>query len=173
MRPGSVTRDVFAPFESGLTWFRDGYSVELVTRFRLFKCPIKFDIILQNSPNRVQKPFWEDSFIEIPISHSMDHCIVYDASVLFAVISGTSATLLSLLLWSVFRQSPIGKILFGFLFVMSMFTVQNGLVLLFSCEVVLVRLFKSGINTMILLFVTYLLVTANTLEGNLIGGERP
>jgi hypothetical protein len=103
----------------------------------------------------------------------MGDCIVYDVSVLFAVISGTSATLLSLLLWSVFRQSPIGKVLFGFLFVMSMFTVQNGLVLVFSCEVVLVRLFKSGINTTILLFVAYLLFAPNTLESNSIRGERP
>ena len=132
-----------------------------------------FVIVSRTVSTGYRNCFEKSHILKSPICYSMGDCIVYDASVLFAVISGTSATLLSLLLWSVFRQSPIGKVLFGFLFIMSMFTVQNGLVLLFSCEVVFVRLLKSGINTTILLFVTYLLVTANTFERDSIRGERP
>ena len=103
----------------------------------------------------------------------MHDCVVYKASVLFAVVTGTSATLLSLLLWSVFRRSPIGKAVFGLLIVMSLFTVQNALVLLFSCDVFFVRLLKSGINTAVLAVVILFLVTAHTFEIDSLRGERP
>jgi hypothetical protein len=103
----------------------------------------------------------------------MGECVAYDISVLFAVITGTSATLLSLLMWSVFRQTPAGTAVFGLLVVMSIFTVQNGLVLLFSCEVFLVRLLKSGINTAMFAVVAYLLVSARGLGPQSLGGDRP
>ncbi|MDQ2049484.1 hypothetical protein RBH26_03210 [Natronolimnohabitans sp. A-GB9] len=95
----------------------------------------------------------------------MSDCLVYEASVLFAVITGTSATLLSLLLWSVFRRTPIGTLVFGLLLVMSLFTVQNGLVLLVGCDVPFVRLLKSGINTSVLVLVALLFLTLHDFGG--------
>ena len=95
----------------------------------------------------------------------MSDCLVYEASVLFAVITGTSATLLSLLLWSVFRRTPIGTLVFSLLVVMSLFTVQNGLVLLVGCDVPLVRLLKSGVNTSVLILVSLLFLTLHDFGG--------
>ncbi|WP_114578773.1 hypothetical protein [Saliphagus sp. LR7] len=99
----------------------------------------------------------------------MSDCVVYDVTVLFAAIAGTSATVLSLLSWSVFKRSPVGKLVFGLLFVMSLFTVQKGLVLLFSCEVIYVRLLKSVLNTGFFVIVVILVVAVRRWDGNELG----
>lgn len=101
----------------------------------------------------------------------MSDGLAYELSVLFAVVAGTSATVLSLLLWSIFRRAPIGTVAFGLLCVLSLFTVQNVLVVLYGCDVSFVRLLKSTVNTAVLVLVAGILVAFHTLERTT-GGEQ-
>jgi Na+/H+ antiporter NhaA len=61
---------------------------------------------------------------------------------------------------------------FGLLIIMSIFTVQNALVLLFSCEVFFVRLLKSGINTAMFAVVAYLFVTSRGYGNRPFGSDK-
>lgn len=89
----------------------------------------------------------------------------------FSLVFGSSAGLLSLLTYKVFRQSPFGRALFLLLAVFVIFVLYHGVVILYPGQSMLADLFKSGITTGVTLFVwimvwkQYRLQSARTAEG--------
>lgn len=71
----------------------------------------------------------------------------------FAIIAGTSAGILAVLSWEIFRESPFGTVIALLSVIMSATTVYHVVLLVAGSETLLLRVLRSGVNTVIAAFV--------------------
>ncbi|PSP73682.1 hypothetical protein BRC86_08710 [Halobacteriales archaeon QS_3_64_16] len=74
-------------------------------------------------------------------------------TVLFALITGTAAGILSLLTWEIFRQSPFGRAIFLLSGVLSAFTIYHVVLVIWEMNTVLDQVLKSVVFTGVAVFV--------------------
>jgi hypothetical protein len=74
-------------------------------------------------------------------------------TVLFALITGTAAGILSLLTWEIFRQSPFGRAIFLLSGVLSAFTIYHVVLVILETDTILAQVLKSVVFTGVAVFV--------------------
>lgn len=72
---------------------------------------------------------------------------LYGITIAIALVAGTAATLLSLLTWRVFRQSPFGRAIFFLTFVMSLFIVYHASLLTLAAQSLVFNVIESLVYT--------------------------
>ncbi|WP_396610649.1 hypothetical protein ACH9L7_10435 [Haloferax sp. S1W] len=96
---------------------------------------------------------------------------LHTLTVVFSLVSGTTAGILSLLAWESLRQSPFGRAVVVLSFVMAVFTLYHVFVLVYPNPEVLVQVFKSLVFTGVALFVWTMVWCQYRLRTTVVTGQ--
>ena len=88
----------------------------------------------------------------IPIS------LFFDITLVFALIIGTAAGLLSLLNWEIFRHSAFGRVIAAFAFFIFIYVVYHGVALLLEPAASLVHIIESVMYTGLFVFILAMII---------------
>lgn len=89
---------------------------------------------------------------------------VHGLGIVFALITGTAAGLLSLLTWEILKQSPFGRGVLVLSIAMFLFVGYHTLALVFPAAEVLLELVKSGLFTGVAVFILLLIVNEHRIK---------
>lgn len=105
-------------------------------------------------------------FLESPVVDTTVHTL----SVLFAIISGTGAGLLALLLWRVLRGSPFGTIVGLLSATMSAMIFYHVVLFLLTPDTLLLDTLRSALYTILAIFLWLVIATHQQLQRTASGG---
>lgn len=91
-------------------------------------------------------------------------------SVLFALVSGTAAGLLSLLFWRVLRESPFGTVIALLSGTMSAMIIYHIILFLVEPDTLLLDTLRSALYTVIAIFLWLVIVTHHQIDSSAAGG---
>lgn len=99
---------------------------------------------------------------------------LYTLTVVFSLVSGTAAGLLSLLAWETLRQSPFGRAVFVLSLIMGCFILYHVFALLYEGQVVVLQSFKSVLFTGTAAFIWTMVWSQHRVRTNPVreGGSR-
>lgn len=86
------------------------------------------------------------------------------ASVLFALVTGTAAGMLSLLTWEILRRSPFGRAVFVLSLAMVGFTLYHVVVIVFPDTPGIAHLFKSVTFTGVTVFIGMMVLIQRRMQ---------
>lgn len=89
---------------------------------------------------------------------------LYTLTVVFSLVSGTAAAILSLLTWESLHRSPFGRAVFVLSFVMGVFTFYHVFILVYPTQSVFVQVFKSLVFTGVAVFVWMMVLSQHRLR---------
>lgn len=97
--------------------------------------------------------------------------LLFTATIIFALISGTIAGFLSLLTWEILRESPFGRAVLALALAMVTFILYHVILLLFPSTPMTAKLLKSAMFTGVMIFIWMMAwdqhrVQRETTQGN-------
>lgn len=95
---------------------------------------------------------------------------VVTVSVIFALVTGTAAGLLSLLTWEILRRSPFGRAVFVLSLAMVGFTLYHVVVIIFPNTPEIAHLFKSVTITGVTLFIGMMVLIQRRMKRGILAG---
>ena len=96
---------------------------------------------------------------------------LYTLTVVFSLVSGTAAGILSLLMWESLHRSPFGRAVFVLSFVMALFTFYHVFILVYPSPSVFVQVSKSLVFTGVAIFVWMMVWSQHRLRTVAVGGQ--
>lgn len=97
---------------------------------------------------------------------------VHTVGAIFAIMSGTGAGLLALLFWQVLRESPFGTVVALLTGLLSAMIGYHVALFVVEPDTVLVGALRSGLYTIVSVFLWLVIVTHRRIEERAIQGER-
>lgn len=91
---------------------------------------------------------------------------IHTLSVLFALVSGTAAGLLSLLFWRVLRESPFGTVIALLSGTMSAMIIYHIILFLVEPDTLLLDTLRSALYTVIAIFLWLVIVTHHQIDSS-------
>lgn len=95
---------------------------------------------------------------------------IHTLSVVFAIISGTGAGLLALLLWKVLRESPLGTVIALLTGAMSAMILYHVFLFVVDPDTLLAETLRSSLYTIIAIFLWLVIVTHQQIKQTAIEG---
>lgn len=86
--------------------------------------------------------------------------------IIFSLVTGTAAGLLSLLTWEILKRSPFGRAVLVLTGAMALFTVYHAVSLFIPGSTVALGLLKSGLFTGVAAFILLLVVKEHRMRDN-------
>lgn len=84
---------------------------------------------------------------------------LFNFGVSFELVTGTSAGLLSLLSWEIFRRSPLGRAILVLSLATAVFTLNHVLLLVFESNTTVLRMLESVVYTGLAVFVGFMVLS--------------
>lgn len=97
--------------------------------------------------------------------------LLYDFTVVFSLVTGTAAGLLSLLTWETLRRSPFGRAILVLSLAMVAFILYHVLLLVWPTNSPFVQLFKSAMFTGVCLFIWMVIWSQHRLRTSPVPGR--
>lgn len=95
---------------------------------------------------------------------------LHTLSALFAIIGGTGAGVLSIIVWSVLRKSPFGTIIALLSVTMSGMIVYHVVLFVLGAESLFMNTFQSALQTILAIFLWLVIITNHQLQYSVSGG---
>lgn len=95
---------------------------------------------------------------------------IHTLSALFALISGTGAGALSVLVWKLLRQSPFGTIVALLSATMSGMIIYHAVLFVFSPDSLFLNTLRSALHTVLAIFLWLVIATHQQLHHTASGG---
>ncbi|MFB6253664.1 MAG: hypothetical protein ABEI06_03550 [Halobacteriaceae archaeon] len=89
-----------------------------------------------------------------------------DLTIGFALVTGTGAGILALLMWEIFRYTLFGKALFVLTAVMSIFIIYHGILMIRPTNLLLVQILRSSIYTGLLIFIGMMIIIQREMKSS-------
>lgn len=103
----------------------------------------------------------------------MTEALLFTLTVLYSIITGTAAGLLSLQTWEILRRSPFGRAVFFLSLVMLVFIVYHVFLLLVPSTPLAAKLMKSAMLTGVALFIGLMIWSQHKLRARAALEVRP
>lgn len=101
----------------------------------------------------------------------MPEQLMTTVTVIFALVTGTGAGVLSLLAWEVFRKSPFGRAVLALTITMIVMILYHLILLLFPSTPTAAKILKSAMFTGVMIFIWVMVWDQHRVQRKIIGRE--